>query len=188
MLAFDTSGPHCAAALWVDDTPVAQAFEPMVRGQAERLLPMVEEMLAQAGTDWHGLSRLGVGIGPGNFTGIRIGVAAARGLALGLGIPAIGVNTFDAMRLTHPDQPLAIPAGRDAVYLLAPGDTPTLIDAAAIPPGTLWLADILPPDAVAPAIARIAAARALPLSRPAPLYIREADAAPPRQPPPVIVA
>jgi tRNA threonylcarbamoyl adenosine modification protein YeaZ len=69
--------------------------EEMGRGQAERLMPLLEEMLAEAGVGWSDLDRIGVGVGPGNFTGIRISVSAARGLALGLDIPAVGVSGFD---------------------------------------------------------------------------------------------
>ena len=59
----------------------------MARGQAERLVPMLEEMLAEAGLGWRDLDALGVCTGPGNFTGIRISVSAARGLALALDVP-----------------------------------------------------------------------------------------------------
>ena len=69
----------------------------MDRGQAERLLPMLEEMLAEAGVGWRDLDGIGVVTGPGNFTGVRLAVAAARGLALALGIPAVGVTVFEAL-------------------------------------------------------------------------------------------
>ena len=68
----------------------------MAKGQAERLMVMLEEMLAEAEISWADLCVVGVGTGPGNFTGVRISVAAARGLALGLGIPAIGVTALEA--------------------------------------------------------------------------------------------
>ena len=55
-------------------------------------MPLLEDVLAEAGIGWRDLAAIGVGTGPGNFTGVRISVAAARGLALGLGIPAIGVT------------------------------------------------------------------------------------------------
>ena len=69
----------------------------MDRGQAERLLPMLEELMAEAGAGWTALDGIGVVTGPGNFTGVRLAVAAARGLALGLGIPAVGVSIFEAL-------------------------------------------------------------------------------------------
>ena len=94
ILAFDTSGPHCAAALLEDGQITAARCEEMAKGQAERLMPLLEEILTEAGRDWRALDRIGVGVGPGNFTGIRISVSAARGLALGLGVPAIGVSAL----------------------------------------------------------------------------------------------
>ena len=94
LLAFDTSAAHCAAALLSGGRIVRAVHEDMTRGQAERLMPMLEELLANEGAVWEELDAIAVGVGPGNFTGIRIGVSAARGLAMSLAIPAIGVSTF----------------------------------------------------------------------------------------------
>ena len=77
-LAFDTSQAWCAAALVAGSRTVTRIDE-MARGQAEHLFGMLEEMLAAEGLVWGDLDVIGVGIGPGNFTGIRIAVAAARG-------------------------------------------------------------------------------------------------------------
>ncbi|PKP74508.1 MAG: tRNA (adenosine(37)-N6)-threonylcarbamoyltransferase complex dimerization subunit type 1 TsaB, partial [Alphaproteobacteria bacterium HGW-Alphaproteobacteria-6] len=96
VLGFDTSAAHCAAALLRGDRILAARAEAMGRGQAERLMPMLEEMLAGAGAGWRDLAAIGVGTGPGNFTGVRISVAAARGLAVALAIPAIGISGFEA--------------------------------------------------------------------------------------------
>ena len=79
VLGFDTSAAHCAAALLRGDAVLAAVHEDMTKGQAERLMPMLEEMLAGAGLGWGDLDVIGVGTGPGNFTGIRVAVAAARG-------------------------------------------------------------------------------------------------------------
>ena len=98
ILAFDTSAAHCAAALLIGGRIVAQRFEEMKKGQAERLFPMLEEVLGEVGAVWQELDAIGVGTGPGNFTGIRIAVSAARGLALSLGVPAIGISGFEALR------------------------------------------------------------------------------------------
>ncbi len=68
----------------------------MARGQAERLIPLLQQVLNDHGAVWNDLDAIGVGVGPGNFTGIRISVSAARGLALGLGKPAIGVSNLEA--------------------------------------------------------------------------------------------
>ncbi|MFP4451570.1 MAG: tRNA (adenosine(37)-N6)-threonylcarbamoyltransferase complex dimerization subunit type 1 TsaB, partial [Rhodosalinus sp.] len=97
VLGFDTSAAHCAAALLSGDRLIAARAEEMGRGQAERLMPMLEEMLAEAGVGWSDLDVLGVGTGPGNFTGLRIAVAAARGLALALDVPAVGVSGFEVI-------------------------------------------------------------------------------------------
>ncbi|MEL6532121.1 MAG: tRNA (adenosine(37)-N6)-threonylcarbamoyltransferase complex dimerization subunit type 1 TsaB [Pseudomonadota bacterium] len=97
VLSFDTSGPFCDVALLQGERLIAQAHAEMARGQAERLMPMIADLMGEAGIGRRDLSAVGVGIGPGNFTGLRIAVAAARGLALGLGVPAIGVSTFEAI-------------------------------------------------------------------------------------------
>lgn len=195
ILGFDTSAAHCAAALVSGDRLLVARAEEMGRGQAERLIPMLEEMLAAGGHAWADLAALGVGIGPGNFTGIRIAVAAARGLALGLKIPAVGVSGFEA-RAHGQTGPcwVAIEAPRGMVWLQrrdgGTGDGPELRSAAetvALDAALLWLSD-LPSGEMAAAIARIARDRRhLPLPRPAPLYLRPADAAPMREAPPVLL-
>lgn len=86
----------------------------MARGQAERLLPLLNETLAQHGAVWADLDAIAVGVGPGNFTGIRISVATARGLGLGLGIPVFGISSFE---MAHNDN-----CARDLVSIAAPRD------------------------------------------------------------------
>ena len=88
----------------------------MARGQAERLMDLLHDVLEAGGCGWRDLAAVAVGTGPGNFTGLRIAVAAARGLALGLGIPAVGVSAFE-IRL---EQARHDAAGRDVVVLPAP--------------------------------------------------------------------
>lgn len=195
VLGFDTSAAHCAAALVSGDRLLVARAEGMGRGQAERLLPMLEEVLAAGGHAWADLEALGVGIGPGNFTGIRIAVAAARGLALALGIPAVGVSGFDA-RAPGREGPhlVAIEAPRGMAWLQRrdgdAGHAPALLAAAATETPDaplLWLSD-LPAADLAANIARIARDRRhLPLPRPAPLYLRPADAAPMRDAPPILL-
>ena len=132
ILAFDTSAAHCAAALIQGKTLLARQSEDMGRGQAERLVPLLNDLVRGAGVDWSDLTALAVGIGPGNVTGIRISVATARGLALALDIPAIGVSTFDAITKTAtlPHLP-AVPAPQDRVYIAPADDTPRLVEIAA---------------------------------------------------------
>ncbi|TYB82244.1 tRNA (adenosine(37)-N6)-threonylcarbamoyltransferase complex dimerization subunit type 1 TsaB [Maritimibacter fusiformis] len=193
ILAFDTSAAHCAAALLSGGRIVAATAEEMGRGQAERLMPMIEEMLAGAGFAWRDLDAVAVGIGPGNFTGIRISVAAARGLALGLGVPAIGVSTLEAQAegMARPCLSLA-DARRGMTYALVLGEDgpPVMTDAPDALRPEMPRAPMADPATLAPAMARIAAARlalGAPLPRPAPLYFRSADAAPPKDPAPVIL-
>ena len=196
ILGFDTSAAHCAAALLSGDRLLARRAEAMTRGQAERLMPMLEEMLAGCGAGWQDLAALGVGIGPGNFTGIRIAVSAARGLALGLGIPAVGVDGFEARASRAPAPALlAMPGPSGQVHLRDP-EVPS--DAARMMPqqdaqalarqrGVPLAAEPDPQD-LAEAIARIAAARWRSVTEPpAPLYARAADAAPSRETPPVLL-
>lgn len=101
LLAFDTAGPLCAVALarpsgdGVDI--LAAAEERLGRGHAERLMPMIEAALGEANVRFGDLTRIAVTVGPGSFTGVRAGVAAARGLALALGIRAVGVGSLEAL-------------------------------------------------------------------------------------------
>ncbi len=98
LLVIDTAASVCAAAvLDAYGAVLAERSETMERGHAERLIPMVDEVLAQAGQGYAQLTRIGVSVGPGSFTGVRVGLSAARGLALALGIPAIGITTLEAI-------------------------------------------------------------------------------------------
>ena len=191
ILAFDTSVAHVAAALLSGDTIIAQQIEPMQKGQAERLFGLLEDVLAKGGVTWADLTAIGVGIGPGNFTGIRISVSSARGLALSLGIPAVGVSSFEAQAIDAPRPVISlIDARRDQVFVQE------LSDGAASAPHVQSRSEITAPNTIGPhetvdvtAIARIAARRCseTTLPRPAPLYVRAPDAAPPRDPAPTIL-
>lgn len=190
ILGFDTSAAHCAAALLLGDQVLAQHHDEMGRGQAERLMPLLEEVLASAGKTWADLDAIAVGVGPGNFTGIRISVSAARGLALGLGIPAIGVNSFEAVDLSEGLGVAAVPGPRGQAYL-APADRAPYLASADEISDILQDGPLKTPqaDQIAVQIAQVAAQN-LPNgshAAPAPLYIKAADAAPPRDPAPVIL-
>ena len=189
-LGFDTSAAHCAAALLRGDRILGHISEEMTKGQAERLFPLLEGLLAGAGLTWRDLGVIGVGIGPGNFTGIRIAVAAARGLALSLGIPAVGVTATEAASLDLP-RPcrIVLPLRADQVawqdFGQGAGDHPQQSAADALPPGPAPAPPRVPP---AVAIARIALARRADSGpRPAPFYLRPADAAPARDAAPLIL-
>ena len=201
ILAFDTSAAHCAAALLSGDRIEVQGVEPMEKGQAERLMPFLGELLTTVGVGWTDLTALAVGTGPGNFTGLRIAVAAARGLALGLGIPAVGVTRFQALGHGQP-RPLTVieDARRGEVYVqrLDTG-TPRLVTLeVAIAEGgpfagsaaTMTGGPVTPPlwplaEAIARAGAALLERGAQP--RPAPFYLRSADAVPPTEQPPLIL-
>jgi tRNA threonylcarbamoyladenosine biosynthesis protein TsaB len=209
ILAFDTAAAHCAAALVRGDAVLARRDEATDRGQAERLLPMLEEMLAEAGLGWAELDGVAVCTGPGNFTGLRLAVAAARGLAMALGIPAVGVTLFEALAdrpgavlVTLEDRrgdlfaqtfrdgaPLGPPAAvaRDTLGPL-PADTLCLgFAAAAIAAARGLAAGVETTRADPAALARIAARRLHGAPPPAPLYLRPPDAMPPAEAPPSIL-
>src|ERR1700761_2687145 len=108
VLAFDCSGASCAAAVLVGDRVAAQRFTAMERGQAEALLPMIDAVLREASLATTQLDLIVVTTGPGSFTGLRIGLAAGRGLSLASGIPALGVPSFDAIAVPEAETPLII--------------------------------------------------------------------------------
>ncbi len=223
ILGFDTSAAHCAAALLQGATLLASSHQDMKRGQAEALMPSIEALLHQAGKTYQDIGAIAVGIGPGNFTGIRISVSAARGMGLALGVPMIGVSSFELMRdpdtlSDHANELVAAPAPRGQVYVQGfthgrPTTAPQQIDPAQPPQSLLdsgftrvtgseapVLAQamgietaLLPPPAeqIGERLVRCAAWRRaqgiVDDHRPAPLYVRPADAAPPRDPAPVIL-
>ncbi len=115
LLAMDAAGQACSAAVWRDGRVAARALETMARGQSERLVPMIEAVMAEASLDYGALEAIAVTIGPGGFTGVRIGLATARGLALAWDRPLIGVSNFEAVAAAVPG---ARRAGRHLVVLL----------------------------------------------------------------------
>ena len=97
LLAFDTACDACSVAVWDDGQIVARQAKAMVRGQSEELVSMIDQTMRQSGAQFATLSAVAVTIGPGAFTGLRIGLATARAIALASGCRAIGVSTFDAI-------------------------------------------------------------------------------------------
>lgn len=94
-LGLDTSGPHLAVALAdADGTPVARRSDDVGRAHAQRIVPTLEALLADVGAARSDLVAVTVGVGPGSYTGLRVGVATARGLALGLGVPLGGASSL----------------------------------------------------------------------------------------------
>jgi tRNA threonylcarbamoyladenosine biosynthesis protein TsaB len=112
ILAFDTSMAACSAAVRDGDRILAHRHEAMATGQAERLAPMIDEVMQEAGLGFQQLQRIAVTTGPGTFTGVRIGLSMARGFGVSLGIPVTGIDTLAAIALNEPsrDIPLAVVA------------------------------------------------------------------------------
>ncbi|MEQ8334804.1 tRNA (adenosine(37)-N6)-threonylcarbamoyltransferase complex dimerization subunit type 1 TsaB [Nisaea sp.] len=97
ILGIDSSTGACSIALCRGGAVLAHFREDMARGQSERLAPMAEAGLAAAGLNFQDLDAIAVTRGPGSFTGLRIGMAFAKGLGQALGIPVLGVTGFDAV-------------------------------------------------------------------------------------------
>lgn len=104
LLAFDTSTAACSAAVWQDGRVLARRFAAMARGQSEALVPMVQEVMAEAGLGYADIDLIGVTVGPGAFTGVRIGLATARAMGLAAGKPVAGLLTTEAIAAAVPDR------------------------------------------------------------------------------------
>lgn len=94
VLALDTTGPRCSAALVNGAHILAHKSENIGRGHAERLAPMVSEIFAQASIKTRDIDRIAVCTGPGSFTGLRVALAFAKGLALPRAIPVLGLSSL----------------------------------------------------------------------------------------------
>jgi tRNA threonylcarbamoyladenosine biosynthesis protein TsaB len=125
VLAIDTALAACSAAVLDSEqaTIIASETLPMTRGHAEAVMPLIARVMDQAGIDFAALDRIAVTIGPGSFTGLRVGIAAARGIALAAAKPAIGLSTlasFAAPLIAEDDSRqvvAAIDARHGQVYL-----------------------------------------------------------------------
>ncbi len=124
LLALDTAANLCSVAVLDVDSGIvlAAVSEDIGKGHAERLMGVIENVIKKAEMDFSGIGKIAVSIGPGSFTGVRVGVATARGFALALKCPAVGISTlqalaFDAAQL-FPGRPVLsiIDARRDEVY------------------------------------------------------------------------
>lgn len=216
-LAFDVTAGRCAVALFEGGGVISERSEIMDKGHAERLFPMIDAALTEAGRAYSQLSLIAVCTGPGNFTGARIGVAAARGLALSTSANAVGVDRFEALgsgrsgavcvALAARGGALHICRFEDGVIVMA-AETAQAADCARFAADAIIVGDGAealaaatgegtvgedqggrPGDAPLDAIARIAAAReaAGGALRPAPRYLRPVNAALPRERPPAML-
>lgn len=188
LLGFDTSGPYCAAALLHKDGKVSVRVEERARGQAERLMGLLEEMLADVSLRWADLAALGVGVGPGNFTGIRIAISAARGLSLGLGVPVVGVSRFETTERLSGSQKTSIPATRDQFYVFDAATDAAPVLRSDKPDRPFVTSTAFSTQEHMKTLATIAAERARSVtSPPKPLYVKAPDAAPARDAPPRVL-
>jgi len=208
-LAIDTAANFCSACVWDGATQRVLGMEErdIGRGHAEQLVETVETALAAAGRQFADIGRIAVAVGPGSFTGIRVGVAAARGFGLALGIPVVGVTTLeglvaDARAETGGPVTVAVHGGRGQIFLQSfssdgePSGEPAAVaaeDAAfAVPAEAKFLAGNAAAEIAAclgrqvkvgidratGAIATIARIAETANRPPVPLYLRGADAKP----------
>lgn len=98
ILALDSCGSSCGVAVAADGVVLARAEERMLRGQDGRLMPMIVETMKKSGLDFAGLDRVAVTRGPGSFTGVRVGLAAARGIGFASKKPVVGLDRFSIYR------------------------------------------------------------------------------------------
>lgn len=147
VLAIDTALGQCAAAI-VDSAaaePVAGESLAMERGHAEALLPLLDRVMARVEGGFASLDRVAVTIGPGSFTGLRVGISCARAVAIASGIPAVGVTTLSALMAPLMEKGPArltaavIDARGGRVFVQAIGPSGRLI----IPPSVLGVRDVV---------------------------------------------
>ncbi len=125
ILAIDTALDACAAGVLDTEAGrlIAQESLPMKRGHAEALMPLIARVIKETGLGFASLDRIAVTTGPGSFTGLRVGLSAARGIALAAGKPVVGVTTLTAYAAPvvskHGEHPVisAIDARHDQLYL-----------------------------------------------------------------------
>jgi tRNA threonylcarbamoyl adenosine modification protein YeaZ/ribosomal-protein-alanine acetyltransferase len=209
ILSLDTAMAACSAAIIDTESPkpLAEAYAAMERGHAEALPPMVAEVMAASGLSYQDIDRIAVTTGPGTFTGVRIGLAFARGLGMALDIPVVGIDSLSAIAANEPaPAPLLVvsDARNGEVYaavfdadrkpLSGPAVSTVTASATNIPPTTLILGTAaaaviaaagtpslsVSTANVLPVASRfgLRAATALPGPMPAPLYLRSPDAKP----------
>ncbi len=122
LLAIDTAMEACSVAVLTESGTPVVVSEILGRGHAERLVGMVESAMREVGLGFPDLDRIAVTVGPGSFTGLRVGIAAARGFALVTGRPVVGVGTLEAHARSVRDTAGAVPvmavldARRDEIY------------------------------------------------------------------------
>jgi tRNA threonylcarbamoyl adenosine modification protein YeaZ len=133
ILAFDVSVKGCGVAVFDSATGRFDAqYLETDKGQAEHLIPMIEDILHKNNVILKDIDRISTTRGPGSFTGVRIGLATARTLGLALSIPVLGFSTLDVLLKEFPDTLVAIDTKRDDYYTQTNGHTPVILDESAI--------------------------------------------------------
>ena len=176
ILAIDTCLGRCAVCLFDSAAGIALGEEhiDMQRGHAEALAPMVQRVLKKAQNQVKDLQLIAVTLGPGTFTGLRIGLSFARALSLAGNIPIVGLDTLSAFRLSHTQNTLALLSGNSGLaFVLRGGGKIELIPMSDVDPASFVKGT---PDLKALCI--WAAKQTAPFAMPEPVYIREADAKP----------
>lgn len=176
IVAIESASTDLSVAIAADDGELlaVDGWRSAGRG-AHELLPHLLALLARGGHRLDQAAAFAVGTGPGSFTGLRVGMSLAKGMALALGRPIVGVPSLEAWLAAEPDAPAAVAraGARDAYLLLRQETTPRVVDrdelpvqagaAAVVAPGELaeafGLAGALPPTGAAAAVAAIAATR-----------------------------
>lgn len=97
LLAIDTGQAACSVALWREGEIAGRRYRDMPKGHAEALIPMIDELKSETAFEFSELDALAVTIGPGTFTGLRVGLSTARALAQAASKPLVGVNTLEAI-------------------------------------------------------------------------------------------
>jgi tRNA threonylcarbamoyladenosine biosynthesis protein TsaB len=207
VLAIDTCLTACSVAVVEGEDVLAQASEPMTRGHQERLAPMTGEVMRAANLGFGAIDRIGVTVGPGSFTGLRVGLAFAKGLALALGRPCVGVGSLEALTSALETEGLrvaVIDAGRGRLFVQIFDGEKAIVapDSLEIGAAAAWLAElvqssdltltgpgaallsgvapdasVIDQDAPSPVVVAKLSARS-PIIPPRPLYLRAPDAKP----------
>ena len=195
ILAIDTCLGAASVAVVDGERVLASLSEPMTRGHQERLGLIARQAMTDAGAGFNALTRIGVTIGPGSFTGLRVGLAFAKGLSVALSIPCVGVGSLAALAASAEGggfKVAAVDARKDQLYV-------QIFDG----PTALMAPDVLPVEAVAARMIElysggpatiigsgaamlegvIAGARLLPLAAPEPAAVARLTAAAPLTPP-----
>lgn len=187
ILAIDTALEACSVSVSNGDDDIQTLYEPMGRGQTERLLPMIVETCGQAGIALKDVEAVAVTRGPGSFTGVRVGLSVARTLSTIQDIPLYGFTTFDAVALLSPHNHyvIALNSKRNDVYAQEINN-----NGASLPPYLSTITDIRQKSGDIPVIGNVVGFEQLDLSKltqamiknhkngindRSPVYLREAD-------------